>query len=327
MKEVVFISRNNERWKHFEQMLQEKKQQQPDLLADLFMQVTDDLSYARTFYPGSSVSRYLNDLALRAHLLIYRNKKEKKGRIATFWKTEFPVLFQNNVKFFYYSLAIFFVAILIGIVSTLYDDTFVRLILGDGYVNMTLANIDKGDPLAVYKQMNQADMFLGISINNIYVSFLAFVFGIIISVGTGYIIFNNGVMLGCFLTFFYQKGLLADAMSTIWIHGTLEIFAIIVAGGAGLMLGNSILFPGTYSRLHSFKSGVARGIKTVCGLIPVFIIAAFFEGFITRYTHMSYAVRICIIAASILLIVWYFFIYARSIQNKIFPAKPLSEQL
>lgn len=309
MKEIIFIKKNNERWKQFEQLLTKQKKSEPDLLANLFIQLTDDLSYARTYYPESTITKYLNELTFRAHLQIYKNKKEKKSRIKTYWKYEFPLLFHQNQKYFLFAFIIFFIAVAIGVLSTLFDDSFVRLILGDRYVNMTLHNIEQGDPLAVYKKMNEIEMFLGISLNNIYVSFLAFVFGIFLSVGTGYILFNNGVMVGSFITFFWQKGLFTDAMFTIWIHGTLEIFAIITAGAAGLMLGNSMLFPKTYSRINSFQRGVKNGLKTVIGLLPLFIVAAFFEGFITRYSKMPYIIRGFIIFGSLAWICWYFFIY------------------
>ena len=87
------------------------------------------------------------------------------------------------------------IALIIGVFSAANNDSFVRLILGDSYVNMTSENISKGDPMAVYKQMNQVDMFLGITFNNIRVSFFAFMLGILFSFGTAYILFSNGIML------------------------------------------------------------------------------------------------------------------------------------
>jgi len=87
---------------------------------------------------------------------------------------------------------------------------------------------------------------LGITINNIRVAFLAFAFGVITSIGTAYILFSNGVMLGAFITFFYTKGVFFEANKQIWLHGTIEISVIIVAGCAGLIMGNSILFPNTF---------------------------------------------------------------------------------
>ncbi|MFH2095560.1 MAG: stage II sporulation protein M [Bacteroidota bacterium] len=316
MKEIAFLNRNAEKWERFDALLNNNAQVNPDELAKLFIELTDDLSYARTFYPDSNVARYLNNLALRAHMIIYRNRKEKSNRIVNFWKYEFPLIIKQSYRQLLYAFLIFFIAMLVGVVSSANDDSFVRLILGDAYVNMTLDNIDKGDPMAVYKSANNVDMFLGISLNNIWVSFLAFVFGLAFSIGTGYVLVFNGIMLGAFQYFFYRQGLLYESL-TIWIHGTLEIFSIIVAGAAGMTLGNSILFPGTYKRIDSFTRGVKRGLKIVLGLIPMFIIAATFEGFVTRYTQMPNALRLIIIFASLAFIVWYFFIYPQIIEKKI----------
>jgi len=154
---------------------------------------------------------------------------------------------------------------LIGAVSAANDQEFVRLIMGNQYVDMTLDNIARGEPMAVYNGSPEAPMFLGITINNIKVSFLCFASGILTSFGTGFILLQNGIMLGSFQMFFYQHDLLWESALAVWLHGTLEIWAIIVAGAAGLALGNGWLFPGTYSRLESFRRGAKRGLKIVNG--------------------------------------------------------------
>ena len=141
---------------------------------------------------------------------------------------------------------------------------------------------------------------------NIMVSFNCFAMGILTSFGTGYMLFSNGVMLGAFQTFFYQHGLLWDSMLAIWLHGTLEIWAIIVAGAAGLALGNGWLFPGTYSRLESFKRGAKRGLKIVVGTVPVFIMAGFIEGFLTRHTQLPDMLRLGLILTSLTFILFYY---------------------
>lgn len=316
MKEIVFLNTNRERWNEFEDILNSDARVKPDMLSDLYIQLTDDLAFARSNYPQSNTVIYLNNLAVKAHQLVYKNKKIKNNLIITFWKQSYPLIVWESRKQILISFVIFFVSILIGIISSAYDDSFVRMILGDSYVNMTLSNIEKNDPMAVYKQVNEIDMFLGISLNNIYVAFLAFIFGFFLSFGTGYILLSNGIMLGAFSYFFYQKGLLIDSLLTIWIHGTIEIFAIIVAGGAGIVMGNSILFPGTYSRLMSFRLGVTKGIKLVFGLIPFFLIAGFLEGFVTRHTELPNFIRLIIILLSLCLIIFYFFIYPYLLQNK-----------
>ncbi|MDF1548217.1 MAG: stage II sporulation protein M, partial [Bacteroidales bacterium] len=100
-----------------------------------------------------------------------------------------------------------------------------------------------------------------------------------------------------------------ESALTIWIHGTLEIFVIIVAGASGLILGSSMLFPNTYTRIHSFSKGVKTGIKFIIGILPIFIVAAFLEGYVTRHTEAPDFVRLAIILTELAFIIWYFFIY------------------
>ena len=261
MREILFLKQNAEKWKQAEEFLKKKKDGNPDELAGYFIEVTDDLSYAKTFYPKTATAKYLNELAGRFFHLIYRNKKERRGKILSFWKHELPLEIKRASRHLAYALAVFIAAMFIGAVSSANDSTFVRLIMGDQYVNMTLENIEKGDPLAVYKKINETDMFLGITLNNIRAAFMAFVLGVVFSAGSFFVLFTNGVMLGAFQYFFYQKGLLLESVLTIWIHGALEISAIIIAGGAGIMIGSGIIFPGTYTRLLSFMNSVKRGIR------------------------------------------------------------------
>ncbi|OWY20938.1 stage II sporulation protein M [Sphingobacteriales bacterium UPWRP_1] len=323
MREPAFIKQNADKWKRFEELLHEKRGAKPDELAELFVQITDDLSYARTFYPQSQVTAYLNALAVKVHRSIYVNKREDRQRLVNFWKYELPFLFYQSRYHFLYAFLFFTIALLIGIVSSAYDPTFVRLILGDSYVNMTLDNIAKGDPMAVYKDSRQTTMFLGITINNVRVSFMAFAMGIFCSLGTAYILLFNGIMVGAFQYLFYQKGLFVTSFLTIWIHGTLEISAIVIAGCAGFVMGNSILFPGTYTRMESLRRGAGQGVKIIIGLVPIFIVAAFLESFVTRLTQCPGMVKAAIILGSLSFIIWYFVIYPRQLQKNGIPKEVL----
>ena len=138
---------------------------------------------------------------------------------------------------------------------------------------------------------------------------MAFSLGILAGLGTVFLLMQNAVMLGSFQYFFYDKGLLWESARTIWIHGTIEISVIIVAGCAGLVVGKSILFPGTYTRLKSFTMGVKEGLKIVISTIPFFIIAGFLEGFVTRITTMPDWLAILIIVASLSFILFYYVYY------------------
>lgn len=288
----------------------------PDRLARLYIQLTDDLAYARTFYPASKVTKYLNGLAARTHLAIYKNKKEKRNRLFNFWTYELPLIYSRTHKQMLYSFLLFSFAFAIGFLSAVKDDSFVRVILGDFYVNMTIENIEKGDPMAVYKQEGEWGMFNGIAFNNIRVAILAFSLGIFLSLGTVYVIFSNGVMVGAFLAFFYTRGLTLEAWPVIYIHGTLELSAIVIAGAAGMLLGNSILFPGTYTRLQSLKAAAKDGVKIMVGLFPVFIMAAFLESYVTRLTYMPLYLKFTIIGLSLAFILWYYVFFPLYVKRK-----------
>ena len=315
MKEAVFVRQNRGKWKRYEDCLKNIEQQSPDALADIYIDITNDLSFAQSHYPNSRIHFYLNSLSIRLHQFINRKKKEKFSRIITYWKHEVPLVMYGARKELLYSFLIFAVSVLIGIFSTARDEDFPRLILGDPYVNMTKHNIETGDPMGVYKSDAGSLMFFGITVNNIGVSFYTFIFGIFTSIGSAYMILKNGIMLGCFQYFFYDYGLFKESFLTVWIHGTLEISAIIVAGAAGITMGNGWLFPGTYSRIVSFRRSAKRGMKIVVGTIPIFIIAGFLESFVTRHTELPDVVRVAIILLSLSFVIFYYILYPKIIHN------------
>lgn len=305
MRETSFIKQNKKKWKEFEQIL-EQKEKDPDKLNDLFIQVTDDLSYSRTFYPNRSVRVYLNNLAQQIFYSIYKSKRSRVGRLSSFWTEELPRLVHESRSEFRLSFLIFFSAFAIGWFSSYMDPEFPRAILGDSYVDMTIENIESGDPMAVYKQRGEFGMSLGITGNNLFVAFLTFVLGVFFAVGSIGIMISNGVMVGAFQFFFFEKGLFVESFLTIWIHGTLEISAIIIAGAAGLTMGRGLVFPGTLTRLQSFQISARRGMKIMVGITPIIIMAGFIEGYLTRYTGTPDIVRFLFIMICLVFVLGYF---------------------
>ena len=89
-------------------------------------------------------------------------------------------------------------------------------------------------------------------------------------------------MLGCFQYMFFAKGLGVKSVMVIWIHGTLEISAMIISATAGFMIAKSILFPGSYKRLSSFKMGIKDAVKIMIIFVPMTLGAAFLESYITH---------------------------------------------
>lgn len=317
MKEVQFLNNNSEKWKKFESQLSGKSDPKSDENADTFIEILDDLSYAKTYYPKGKTYHYLNSISAKVQQKIYKNNKETWRGIVEFWKRDLPLIYSSTQKELLISLLIMVFGVSIGFISSLNDDTFVRLILGDGYVNMTEKFIEDGTPMAIYEKSRQSDMFFGITFNNIMVSFYAFILGIFFSIGTVYVIFKNAIMLGSFHAFFYQKGMFWETFLTIWIHGSLEISAIVIAGAAGFVLSRSFMFPGTYSRKEAFVSGGKKGIRMIAGLIPIFIMAGFLESFVTRYHEMNILIKLVIIIGSLSYIAWFFVINPRKVRASI----------
>ncbi|MBN2867454.1 MAG: stage II sporulation protein M, partial [Flavobacteriaceae bacterium] len=243
MREVAFIKTNKEKWLEFEQAIFGKQLKNPDELASLYTQLVNDLSYAQTYYPKSKTVLYLNNLAAKAFQKIYKTKRQDTNRFVYFWKTEVPLIVYEYRRYVAYAFIVFLSFVAIGALSAEFDDAFIRLVLGDHYVNLTLENIEKGDPVAIYKSGSNWGSAFGITLNNLYVGILSFVLGIFGGLGTGYVLMENGIMLGSFQYMFVKEDVFWESVRGIWIHGAMEIFAIVIEGAAGFILGASILFP------------------------------------------------------------------------------------
>ena len=325
MREVAFIKQNKEKWLSFEKAIVNNDFDNPDELASQYIHVINDLAYAQTYYPKSKVITYLNQLSANAYQKIYKTKTTDTNRIISFWKTEVPLICYQYRKFIYVAFLIFFAFTFIGAISAANDGEFVRSVLGDNYVNMSLENIEAGDPVAVYKSGSNWGSFIGITINNLRVGLIAFVLGVFLGVGTLYIMFNNCIMLGSFQYFFYEKGVFWESVRGIWIHGAMEIFAIVIECAAGLILGASILFPATYSRYTSFKKGAKIGVKILISTFPFTFAAGFLEGFITRYSNiMPHWLSVSIILITLSIISYYYLIYPFKIQKQVTQPQNLS---
>ncbi|MFD0860852.1 stage II sporulation protein M [Sungkyunkwania multivorans] len=318
MREVAFIKQNKEKWLSFEKAVFNGEEMDSDELANQYIHLVNDLAYAQTYYPKSKVVVYLNQLAAKAFQKIYKTKREDTNRFVHFWKTEVPLLMYQYRKYVLLAFVIFTIFTVIGVLSAADDEDFVRGVLGDEYVNQTLENIDKGDPVAVYKSGSNWGSFIGITVNNLRVGVIAFVMGVFLGLGTVYILFNNCIMLGAFQYFFYERGVFWESVRGIWIHGSMEIFAIVIEAAAGLIMGASILFPGTHSRFESFKRGAKDGVKILISTFPFTFAAGFLEGFVTRYSDtMPNVLSVGIILATLGIISYYYLLYPYKVKNEL----------
>lgn len=310
MREIAFIKQNKAKWLNFEKALSTKGKRDPDELADAYIQLLNDLSYAQSYYPKSKTTIYLNFLVAQIYRKIYKTRRVEQNRITFFFNDEVPNIIYRHRKTLLFAFLLFFFFTLIGTLSAKYDATFVRYILGDDYVNKTLQNIENGDPMAIYKSDDSTMMFINITLNNIKVAASAVVYGITAGLMTFYVAMQNGIMLGSFQYFFYEHHVFEASLRGIWLHGAMEIFSIVISTSAGFIIAGAILFPKTYSRLISFKAGVQEAIKLFISTLPFFIAAGFIEGFVTRYSNtMPLWANLLIIFGSLSGISFYYLIY------------------
>ncbi len=313
MREALFIKRNRERW----QQIQSNPSDHPDEMAQEFIQLVEDLGYSKTFYPLSKTTQYLNAAAAKEYLAIYQNKKEDANRIARFFKFTLPLVIAKHHRVLLISFCVFVLFVAIGFFSARNDENFVRQILGDDYVDMTLQNIKDGHPFGIYGYGNEFLSFIYIFINNVKVSLLEFGGGILLGYTTVTGLMYNSVMVGAFEYMFYNNGLLKDSLLTIMIHGTLELSTFVIAATSGLVLAKSWLFPGTRKRIDALKQGAKEGVIIALSNIPMLFIAAFFEGFVTRHTDMPLWLKLLIITISLAIVIGYFIIYPIRLKRKL----------
>lgn len=327
MREGRFIKKNVERWNTY----QNEATSDPDELASRFVNLLDDLSYAKTFYPQSNVTRWINGLAAEIYQNVYQNRKHSVKELVNFWRFELPLLFRKHHKVLLFSFLLFILFVAMAVLSSVTDASFAKDYFDNkvqqGYYEQTIRNIREGNPFGIYNDANPFSMFVRIAYNNIKVAFLTMILGITFGIGTFSMMFQNGFMLGCFQYIFFSQGLGWQSVLVIWIHGTIEISSVVIAGCAGFVLGKSLLFPGTYTRKQSFLSGAKDAVKIALALIPFFIIAAFFESYVTHLMSNTFAhdstdiglpvpVSIMILSGSLILMVWYFLLYPIQLKRK-----------
>ena len=153
--------------------------------------------------------------------------------------------------------------------------------------------------------------------NNLFVGARCYIYGLFLGIGTFMVLLQNSIMLGSFQYFFYEQGVFWESVQGIWIHGSMEIFGIVIESAAGFALGASILFPNTLSRMSSFKIGFKNSIKIFLSTIPFTIAAGFLEGFITRYSIvMPNWLNVFIILSTLSIISFYYLFFPYFVNRK-----------
>ena len=269
-------------------------------MALLYRQVAGDLSALRQERSARNLEAELNQLLGQAHAIIYSRRKTDFLDVWRFFSREYPRLFRKLLPFTLTSLMLFLTGAVVGTLLTLVRPEFKRHFLGPA-MTQTIERRQMWTE-SVNSMAPQASS--AIMTNNLAVTFTVFAAGITAGVGTLYMIGWNGVLLGVIATACHQAHMSTKLWSFVAPHGSLELPAIIIAGGAGLRLAYGLLFPGIYSRGHSLSVAGSESVRLVSGVVPMLAIAGMLEGFLSPSAAPVWLKFVVALLLFTLLVLW-----------------------
>ncbi len=246
-------------------------------LALLYRQTASDLATIREDASSRNLAHYLNQLLGRAHNLIYMGRRSRPSGIIKFYRETFPQVFRDTLPYTIAACTIFFALAAAGMMMAVVDPAFQRYLLGPAM----MATIEKRqmwtDSLVTIKPLASS----AIMTNNLTVSFTTFALGITAGIGTIWMLALNGLLFGVVNAACWQAGMSRQLWGFVAPHGVIELPAIFIAGGGGLLLAKGLLFPGTLPRRASIAREGGRAVRLVLGIIPMLIVAGTIEGFVS----------------------------------------------
>lgn len=246
-------------------------------LALLYRQVAADLAQVREDPSSRRQSDYLNQLLARAHNLIYAGRRASPRGILPFYRRTFPAVFRSTFDYTALAAALFAAGALLGFLTCLGDPAFQRFFLGPAMTETIDRHTMWTHSVLAIKPLAAS----GIMTNNLTVSFAAFAFGITGGLGTIYLLLTNGLMMGVISTACWQAGMSAQLWEFVAPHGVLELPAVFIAGGAGLLVARGLLFPGNLPRRDSLVFYGGQAVQLILGIIPILVVAGMIEGFVS----------------------------------------------
>ena len=283
MTEEQFIQINSSTWKELETLFSKINKKGIKSLPSkeikrflhIFRLSSHHLAYVRTHYPKSNLAIYLNALVGKSHSHVYAVKKIAPGEFIKYIYYGFPKLLKEYSLYILSSFGFFALGGIIAMLMVYINVNNASFFLPQQLLDSVSSGKMGGG------QWNYPLMSSIIMVNNISVALRAFVLGITLGLGTIYVLFQNGALLGALTTLVYMYGDPVNYWSLILPHGVIELTAIFIAGAAGLIIGKSILLPGEYSRKHSLIRGTKKAVSLIMGVAVMLIIAGIIEGFFT----------------------------------------------
>ncbi|WP_040208934.1 stage II sporulation protein M [Neobacillus jeddahensis] len=279
-----FVKKHREEWKQLEQLVTMFSKRRKHITGEmitqyhrLYQKAAQHLSYSQTYFPTDEVTQYLNGLVSKSHNLLYKDQVSSAKQLRYFLTTKFIGLLVEQWKFVLLAMILFIIGAIGSFFAVLNEPLHIHSVLP--------AEIARGvDPDQLGKGTAAVDssfMSASIMTNNMQVAIFAFAGGITFGLVTVYLLIYNGIMIGALAALFWHYDKSYDFWAYIVPHGMIELTAIFIAGGAGLLMGYKLLVPGEYSRGYQLKQQAKRSVQLLLGTLPLFVIAGLIEGYIT----------------------------------------------
>jgi uncharacterized membrane protein SpoIIM required for sporulation len=284
------LSRHESRWNETEIILNrldrtygEKRSDDILRLGQLYIELVSDLNKLNQTPESSAARQRVNKLALKAYGAIYQPKSLGLLDMLAFFIFGFPKIVREKLPYIFAAMLIFIFSSFIGYLCINEKSKLIDLVIPPAQQehyreNIRRINPDSPHPGAYGARFGDASFIMT---NNIKVSAQAFATGIFIGVGTIYILILNGLLLGGLASLYTSGGLASFFWSLILPHGGIELLCVFISGGAGLLIGHSILVPGKHSRKDSIIIEGGKAIRLMFGIVPMLVMAGLIEAYIT----------------------------------------------
>ena len=246
-------------------------------LAQLYRQTAADLATAREDRSSQRLAAYLNQLLGRAHNLVYAGRRRERGSVLGFYTRTFPQTFRATWRYTAAAIGVLAFGAIVGAVLAATSPGFERFILGGEMLDTIERREMWTHSILPMKPLASA----GITANNLSVSILAYASGIVAGLGTFYIMAMNGLLLGVLGTVCARAGMSLALWSFVAPHGTLELPAIFIAGGAGLIIARSLVVASDRPRRECLVDAGRTSLRLFGGVVPLLIVAGLIEGFVS----------------------------------------------
>jgi uncharacterized membrane protein SpoIIM required for sporulation len=248
-------------------------------LDTLYRRAASDLAHTQTFYPGTDAHRFLNQLCGQAYAAIYQPPRERWPAVRAFFRHDFPATLRRELRFVGTSAALFCLGLLLGALVVLWEPRGAELLVPAG-VRQYVAHgrMWTDDILSVAPPNSVAS---GIATNNLTVTIITFALGMLGGLGTVYMLVNNGVHIGAIGALCIREGMTRGFLDFIAAHGPVELSIIVIAGAAGLMVGQALIDPGELPRGQALSLRGREAVKLVLGCAPFLALIGVVEGYVS----------------------------------------------